>query len=62
MNETKAKPLKQDRRLKADFATVERARDLYEYEGMGPADVAREVGHHYNTVLEWLKYRTRIAG
>jgi hypothetical protein len=42
----------------ADFAEVERARDMHE-SGKYPKEIARELDRPIDTVRDWIYYRTR---
>ena len=44
------------------FATVEKARDMHEFEGYGYKRVAKALGINLSTAKDWLLYRTRTHG
>lgn len=44
------------------FSEVEKARDLHEFQNLGYKKVAQITGYNINTVIDWLKYRTRTHG
>jgi len=48
-------------RARYDDATVELARQLHD-EGCGPAAIARGMSIRYDTICDWIYYRTRTGG
>lgn len=46
-------------RARYSDATVERARQLYEEEGLGCTWISRMLGVPWRTVVDWVQYRTR---